>query len=189
MSKYGNFKDYTKEELKKKQAGLDNSLKRRKHPVLFSSLVNSDEKVKETYWDPFTFKVKERMIPLKVNKALELTKVKDLGEILYRMFQTKDATVANKRLQCDSGRLRSIQDAYIVAKSYLPDLTYEQLYKAVTSLYGKLIKPSYCTTVNKRVHSPYNAGSTKQNYSKALGKLNIKNPSYGKSEKALEQNS
>lgn len=110
--------------------------------------------------------------------------IKDLAEIIHNLLVNKKSTIAvhdsGERLHCPSGRARSIQDCYLVAKNYFPSITYLELHKAVVKLYPSVLTTRYCYTVGRIVHYPSRMGLSKNTVRKELGKLNIINENYGK---------
>lgn len=144
------FKDYTKEELLKKQEKLD----QRKNPVTIEGLENP--------WD--------------------------LAKVLHQVFNKRAASFSRGRVQCYSNRARTIEDAYTIAKTYIPGITYEQVYKAVIRLYHTYISPSFCMTVQKRVHNPCGLTVTSSEYRTHLGDANVRNPNFEKNRDAKRSN-
>jgi hypothetical protein len=81
----------------------------------------------------------------------------DLAEVFHRYFVLRQPTyVADGTSQCSSGRARSIEDCYMLCRSYFPKISYIKLQARVESLYGQFLTHSFCSTVEREVHSPNN---------------------------------
>lgn len=97
-----------------------------------------------------------------------------LPQVLHKLFHRREATQfvyrnGVKRAQCGPGRLRSIQDAYQVVKSYLPRVTHKRVKDSVRLLIaGGALRPGYCYTVKKIVHSPQSLTFTLITYKRIL---------------------
>lgn len=107
--------------------------------------------------------------------------ISDLSLLIKRLMVEHRPTVSlykdgHKRYQCGEDHARTVEDCYIVAKSYKPDITFEQVAKAVDLLVGaNILQRSYCSTVRRDVHNP---GIIKKGAAKTIrqriGNLNIK---------------
>ena len=96
-------------------------------------------------------------------KFAENVEIKSLGDIIFMLFFIKlDNWISdtywkrkNKYYLQKTGSARSIEDCYLLAISYIPDINYEQVDKAVELFYNDeyMIGQWYCTTVKRRVHS------------------------------------
>lgn len=136
-----------------------------------------------------------------VNLTRKIEQPADLAEIISRMIVDKVRTKykGTNGQQCPADRLRSIVDIYRVAKTYIPKISYNKVFKAVTSLYVKgyksrapisdvsgpksvedgsnLICASYCKTTGRIVHNCNNVLRTNlKSIREALEnkKLNVK---------------
>ena len=88
--------------------------------------------------------------PLNVNDIVDViahctSKIGHSNETIYKNTKT---------IQCSRGRSRSAGDMYRIAKSYLKDVTYEDVQKTLDKL-GNNINHSYCNDVNKVVYSSF----------------------------------
>lgn len=106
----------------------------------------------------------------------EDVEINTLGDIIFYLFfngSTVGKTfsvykrVSNKPQK--TGQARSIEDCFLLAKHYFPEITYKQVQDAVTLFYDvtkntklnsmyrtfdyKLLGASWCCTVNRTVHS------------------------------------
>lgn len=120
--------------------------------------------------------------------------IETIGDIIHQLFfinnlgtyyKKKDGSLYKQQ----TGNLRSIDDTYILAKSYLKDVTYEKVYDAIQALYGynysycvkknkrgklKILIPSYCHQVKRRVHSiNYGYYTNKEQINNILNELNL----------------
>lgn len=67
---------------------------------------------------------------------------KDLAELMYKFFITTAQTYSDKearKVQTTSGKRRSIEDLFLLAKSYFPSISYLKLKERVESLYSEKI--------------------------------------------------
>lgn len=107
---------------------------------------------------------------------------KSLSELIFRLVSNHEATVySNSRKpnnngvkQCSAHRARSVEDVFKAAKYYKPDITLEQVHKAMNKLREKhKIAYHFCGTVRKYVHNGTRLSDDCNQYSETLGKLNI----------------
>jgi len=122
-------------------------------------------------------------------KALRWRKIKligkdpkNLSELIFRLVVNHEATVySNKRKpnnngvqQCSMHRARSVEDVFKAAKYYKPDITLEQVHKAMNKLrQNHKISHHFCGTVRKYVHNARTLIDNPNQYSETLGKLDI----------------
>lgn len=98
----------------------------------------------------------------------EEVQIKTLGDVIQRLWfnGTNTDTLRNHKkkgfIKQWTGINRTREDCYLLAKEYLPNITYEQVSNAVESFYTQNWKPgvpalyhNYCPTVSRRVHSCY----------------------------------
>lgn len=101
----------------------------------------------------------------------------DLAELIGRVVLERKKTIIPKlgnRVQCDTYRLRSLQDTYSVAKSYFPEITLPKLVKAFKKLKKDgIIVSDYCSVIQKIVHYNKNILYNSQTVRNSLGPLNI----------------
>lgn len=97
--------------------------------------------------DAFKLKVmfKENIVPTSLEEC-----------IYYTLYASKETKYENGRKQCRKGAYRSAEDAYRIAKTYFPDVTYREIY-ALARRADKmcLLRCGYCPDVRKIVYSPY----------------------------------
>lgn len=124
----------------------------------------------------------KRKNPVKIRDVESVT---DLAEVIYKLIAqrnshldplTRDTIIPalGNRIQCHGGSARSIDDIYIVAKSYIPGITLKQVDAAISKLKGPTIGGWYCYDVKKRVHRS-NYGKTIQDFRNSMAETNIKN--------------
>jgi len=116
----------------------------------------------------------EKQEKLDKSRKSELVFAKDvvissLGDILYYLFYEQKYPTYwfrnDKYYLQHTGGARSIEDFYLLAKSYFPNITYVHAYKAVVFNYHEnvidhtykypFLGHSWCHTVKRRVHSIY----------------------------------
>lgn len=100
----------------------------------------------------------DNLYRLKFQAGIEIT---SLGDVLFYLFLNKNPYCTERLYKNNkdfakqlTGSARSIEDTYIIAKEYLPNITYETVYKAVESMYTShyYLSHWFCYTVNRRVH-------------------------------------
>jgi len=102
------------------------------------------------------------------------SKVKDLADILYKLIVLGYQTFDTKGIQCLGNRKRSTNDAYRVCKTYIPEITYDEVKDAMKALRKQhrhsymVIDSDYCCTVGKVVHSPRSYNTTYDHIRKKL---------------------
>lgn len=103
-------------------------------------------------------------------------KPKTLADILYKLISQKSKTVYTEVFeeQCDAQRSRSIEDAYLVCKYYIPKINLRTVVSALKELEAKeIIRASFCSTVRRVVHNRISYSCRRSGWANALGKLNI----------------
>jgi hypothetical protein len=102
--------------------------------------------------------------------------VTDLADLLdkyyVKAFQTFNVEGGE---QCSSNKARSIEDAYLLAKTYFPEITYAQVAQATRALWKDVLKHGFCGTVERTVHNKAYADVGKENILEALKAKNIEN--------------
>lgn len=91
--------------------------------------------------------------------------VKDLAELIHRIMIVREATFTNEACtqpQTDPQKLRSIEDLYMVSKTYFPKISYIKLEERIKGLYNDkgdgYLSHSFCSTVKREVHSAGRVG-------------------------------
>ena len=107
--------------------------------------------------------------------------VNDLTDIIIHSVINKEPTFfgenpsSDSRMQCESGRRRSSEDIYRIAKTYIPEVKLSTIRKALEELVkNHIISRSYCSTTRKMVHYPWSLGTDISKVRNVLDKLNIK---------------
>lgn len=90
-------------------------------------------------------------------------KVVDLAELIYRCFIGREATYLDEdctKIQTSHSRRRSIEDLFMLTKTYFPKISYLRLEERVKALYeskeGIYISHDFCDVVKREVHYPGN---------------------------------
>lgn len=96
--------------------------------------------------------------------------VKDFAQLFYHTVLMKARTDFSEvpqgqasTMECSAGRMRSIDDTYLVCRYYNIDITLAQLKEVFSFLYTfkpkaggySVLSNSWCSTVHKKVHTPY----------------------------------
>jgi hypothetical protein len=82
-------------------------------------------------------KKKHKMLSQEDNIYL-MNPPKDLAELMHKFFITTAQTYSDKeakKVQTTSGKRRSIEDLFLLTKSYFPNISYSKLKERVESLY------------------------------------------------------
>lgn len=122
-------------------------------------------------------------------KFIDEYTVGSLGDVLKYLFFNNGAsrntiriykTVPNRAQR--TGLARSIEDAYLLAKYYLPDISYPAVKQAIQYFYKSFEHPVskrfiylstwYCTTVRRQVHGA-NHNLSKEDVNKILDEANL----------------
>lgn len=120
------------------------------------------------------------------NYIKSIIRPKDLAELTYKLLGGRKGSVygtPSLRVQCYNGAQRSIEDLFVIAINYIPDLTYSKLQEILHPLLngvekdgvvkGRLFNHHFCSTVKKQVHTPCNVGCSENKVRESLGKNNI----------------
>lgn len=103
-----------------------------------------------------------------------------LSSVIWRIIFKQEPTYYcidnnSQQLQCNTSRLRSVEDIYSVAKNYVKDVTREKVEISMEKLISAgLITQSYCSTILRRVHTPQNLKTTLQEVKDVLKEDKIK---------------
>lgn len=93
---------------------------------------------------------------------------KSLAELVHRLFYQKEATYrlvgsTIGRFVCSQGRARSIEDLYLLCRTYYPKMTLQDCQTVVRELYGygkTQLTHNKCTVINRIVHHPINRSTS-----------------------------
>jgi hypothetical protein len=105
-----------------------------------------------------------------------------LSSLIFRVMHDAEQTYCGDvhgkpgRSQCDAYRMRSLEDLFIVCKTYIPKITLEYLLKCIKKLNESRVtalSPSFCADVQHWVHNKQNTMVDIIEVRKQLGRLNI----------------
>lgn len=120
--------------------------------------------------------------------------INSLGDVIYNLFFTKKQTETflkdkdNELYPQSTGYYRTREDTYLLAKSYIKDITFRKVNDAIDSMYylfpikgNKIyspyrdcfLVPSWCCTINRRVHTLGNKTFSKEILNNHLNELNL----------------
>lgn len=81
---------------------------------------------------------------LTLNQFIEL--------FLVQLNENNNTIYNSNKIQCKSGKTRSLGDIYLICKSYYPNVTKKQVKRSLLYLGNNLVG-HYCPTIEKRVYS------------------------------------
>ena len=120
--------------------------------------------------------------------------INSLGDVIYNLFFTKRQTETffkdnlNGLYRQFTGYYRTREDTYLLAKSYIKDISFRKVSDAIDSMYylfpikgnkiysihrNCFLVPSWCSTVNRRVHVVGNKTFSKEILNNHLNELNL----------------
>lgn len=126
-------------------------------------------------------------------------KIDSLGDVIYYLFfngstigKTFHAYKHVPDREQKTGSARSVEDCYLIAAHYFPEITYEQVENAIKSFYTEtmtynngtklyMLLRNWCSTVKRQVHSTmFNRNTYSPKVTKEMinEKLNSKNLNY-----------